>query len=336
MLRAGSVLTLAVAAAVVLASCGTSGEPKRTLNAQSEAIRFFAPDTPFVALVDPTPNEQGDPAQTISSLADLTPVSAFARNDLGFVSQQGIPVSEFVPLLAGDPTLEKDATQIAVGVKPTGMPEEDTLAVVVTERPSAARKAVASAAEEANMSRSGSYDSAAVYSGDDASMAVRDGVILIAGTEQRIHDALDRRDANPDQQLDDHRVESVVDDGPSDAPLQAYMNVGELVRTDPGVGALVSGTDLGWLRDIGEADLAVKPGQPTEMSLDAKIDSGADVPLGEKPTRVELSEPSILAAAAGEFAPTSGFHAALVNLGPARLTLAATNDELRALLVTQR
>src|SRR5689334_7315785 len=123
-----SALVFVAAATVFLGACGSDGnEPKRTLDARAEAIRFFAPDTPFLALVDPTPAGSGNAGETLSSLSGEAAVTAFADNDLGFITDQGISTAQLAPLLtATDPTLESEDSRIAVGVKPS-QPDEDPL-----------------------------------------------------------------------------------------------------------------------------------------------------------------------------------------------------------------
>ncbi len=336
-----SALLAAVAVTGVLAACGegSDGEPKRTVDARTEALRFFAPDTPFVALVDSSPTDGAAPADTLDSLWEVGAVSAFAKNDLRFISEQGIHDTDLAGLLeSSDPALESEESQIAVGVTPSGRPNEDALAVVVTSKPDEAAEAVRRAASQSGMTPAGTYDQAQLYTGESAAMAVRDGVILLAPTAGRLRAAIDDRDSGDDSHLDDSHVDAVLDAAPADAPLVAFFDAGELAKTDPGVSALTAGTGIAWLDDIGDAELAIVPGDPTEVTLTAEIGAGdeAEVPLAEEPQAIELTQDLMKDATTGEFAVTSGFHDALLALAPATLTVSATDDEVRARITTSR
>src|SRR3954454_11244069 len=169
-----SALLLAVAATALLGACGSStGQPKRTADARKEALRFFAADTPFVALVDPSPGGVSDPTATLQEVGSNDVVSAFAANDLSFVTRQRIPTDDLASLLeVSDPTLESEDSQVAVGVTPSGRPDENALVVVVTARSDETADAVREAAARAGMRRDGTYDQADIYAGKHAAMAV--------------------------------------------------------------------------------------------------------------------------------------------------------------------
>lgn len=337
-------LLVASALAVALAACGNDDgklEPKRTIDARNEAVRYFPRETPFVALVDPTPTDDSDPAEVIAQIAAVPAVGAFAGNDIGFAGRQGLTASQLSPFLdTQDPTLGAESTQIAVGVTPTGTPTEDSLIVVVTDDPERTDGLIADGAPAAGLDPAGKLDGADLYKGDEAALSVRDGVILLAGTIDEVKSAIRTRDSESDIQLDDGLVDDTLDDLPQDAALRAFVDIGALARSDPGISALASGS-TGWIQALGAAGVSIDPGEnggPADISMVAKIDNGdrSLIPIEERPQRVELDAADLNQASAGEFAPTSGFHDALVHLAPAVLSVSATDDELRALLVSDR
>lgn len=339
MLRPIPAVVIASALAVGLVACGSSSqEPKRTLDARTEAVRFFPAGTPFIALIDPTPADGDNPATVLQQLAGVPAVAAFARNDVRFAAGQQLDLAQLAPLLdTPDPELGGESTQVAVGVTPTGTPTEDSLVVVVTDDPGRTSARIAHAAPAAGLVPAGALDRAKIYEGGDATVAVRDGVVLIAATKDEVESAIRTRDSDPSGQVDDGRVENAFDELPDDAALHAFVDVGALSSSDPGIDALASG-DTGWIGSLGDAGISVAPGDPNEISLVAAIDPAdrSTVPLEERPETFDLSQKTMSRASAGEFAPTSGFHDALLHLAPAELSVSATGDELRALVTSRR
>lgn len=339
-------MLLASALVAGLTSCGGSDdgglEPKRTVDARNEAVRFFPADTPFVALVDPTPGKEADPAAAVESLATIPSISAFMRTKAAFAAEQGLGSAELTPFLdTVDPTLGTESTQIAVGRTPIGdAGDATTLIVVVTDDPERTDEMVQDGARAVGLRPAGGLDRAGLYQGDSASLAVRDGVILVAPSMARIKEAIRTRDSDQDLQLDDGLVDDAVEELPPDAALKAYLDIGELAKSDPGVGALASGS-TGWIDSLGASGVSVAPGEaagPTEIRLVAAIDAGerSSIPVEERPERIRIDPAQLYAATSGELTPISGFHDALLHLPPATLSVSATDDELRALLISER
>lgn len=337
MVRRAFALILASALAVALGACGSADrEPKRTVDARNEAIRFFGPGTPFVALIDPAAGEGADPGQVMDDLAGVPAVAVFARENLGFASEQGLGLDDLTPLLGKtDASLELATTQVAVGIAPDGIPTEDALIVVVTDRPRLTATRIDHASAAAGMKRAGALDGAHLYEGSSAALAVRDGVVLLAQRIKGIRDALRVRDSDPDLQLDDGQVVSVLEKLPETAPLQAYADVGALARIDPALAGLAGGP-RGWVSSLAEAGLSVTPGEPSQVELATAIDGSVrdEVPLEERPLEIALGRRTLARALVDGGAAAGDFRDALLALAPGELTVSATSDELRLLLRT--
>lgn len=333
--RLTAVLVLAAAAGGAV-GCGEEGpEPKRLVEARTEALRYFGPDTPFVAVADPSPGGVSDPAATFEDLAAIDSVAAFAGEDLRFVERQGIAVEDLVAVLSvPDPTLEIESAQVAVGVTPTQTPVSDVLIAIVTARPEATRVAAEEIVRETGLRPAGTIDKADIYSGEHATISVRDGVILIANSPAQIEGAIERRDADPGERIDEGRIDDALEPVSEAAALIAFLDIGELVRLDPALGALVTGDPLGWLRGLGDAGVSIVPGQPAQIRFNSELDSeqAEAVPLEEAPRTFDLSEEDLEQATSGPGSNTSGFRAALIAIGPGALTVSSAPDELRALV----
>ncbi len=346
MVRGAPALLVASALLAGLVSCGGSDEgglePKRTVDARNEAVRFFPADTPFVALVDPTPGDATDPSQAVASLETVPPITAFLRSEAGFAARQGLGTGQLVPLLdTKDPTLGTESTQIALGqsAKPDGSAAEP-LIVVVTDDPGRTNEIVRDRVRAVGLRPAGGLDRADLYEGDSASLAVRDGVILVAPSLGRVKEAIRTRDSDPDLRLDDGLVDDALEELPPDAAVKAYVDVGELAQNDPGVGALASGA-TSWIDALGPSGIGVslsREGEPTEIRLVAAIDSGerSKIPVEERPERIQLDADTMNRATTGGQAGVSGFRDALLEVAPSTLSVSATDDEVRALLVSDR
>jgi hypothetical protein len=186
--------------ALALAGCGAS-EAKRSVDARTEAIRFFPVDTAFVALADPGGSDSDQLAEAQRSLTRVDALGGFAHQALGFAS--GLRLDPLRPLLKDEePDDGIAASQVALGLEP-GPGAGEMMMVVVTDRPEDADAAVRRIAGDGGMKPAGEKDDAQLYAGGGAAIAVRDGVVVLAQNPRILRAAIALRDGDDDAQLDE-------------------------------------------------------------------------------------------------------------------------------------
>ena len=97
MMRRGPLVALGIAA-LALAGCGSSG-PKRTVDAQAEALRFFPADAPLVALLDTAPGAAPERAAMAAELAGFGPWESIRSAIEVRLAAAGITVGDLAALL---------------------------------------------------------------------------------------------------------------------------------------------------------------------------------------------------------------------------------------------
>ena len=339
---------LAATAAALLAGCGGSDEPepKRAVDARTEAIHFFPGDQPFVAFLDTSGADPLDRSRAVRSLADVPALSSFIEN-AGVLARSGLSLGELDELLTDDePGDGIAASQAALGVRPHGRPSEDVLLVVVSDAPEEMEGAAAGIAAGAGLSERASFHEARVFAGARVALAVRDGVLVAGEDAAQLEAAFALRDADSDEQLDESRVDDALDNLPGDPPLLAFADTRALEGSDPGVAALALG-EQAWLRALRDTAVGVFPETAgVRVEIAAKIEPeavergetlGVEVPVGEEPRETEISAAEARRLATGRFALTSPFRDALVGLAPLVASASLSDeDELRATILGSR
>lgn len=256
--------------AALLAACGDDAspgeaEPKRTLDPQAEAVRFFPARTGALALVRADMPRRTDgllrSAAEVPGLAAL--LSSLQRRleragvDPGAVMRLARPEEEGVP-----------APELAAGiVSGTGGPQP--LFVLPTERADELSRLFADAAAGGGLDRAGEFDDADLYRGPDCAFALRDGVLIASRDLAALRRAITTRDGDAAEQMDDGEVRSAVDDVPGAAPLHVFVRLGER-RAALAVAPADGGADVRVVAEVPEPEEGEVQG-PRRTTVDAGL-----------------------------------------------------------------
>ena len=223
--RRNASIALALALATATATgCGTS-EPKRAVDARTEVIRFFAVDAPAVALLRPNPPARvaelnraaaGIPAWTSLRDGVLEPLhgAGLRRSDLARLAR---PRDEIEGL---------DAAAIALGAPtPGSLAAGSRLLVFATDQGPLLVRLLRRSADAGRLRPAGRLDEALLYRSPDAAFAARDGVLVSAPRLNDVRAAIERRDGDSDEQLDEDVVNSLFDELSIEGALLVYANL---------------------------------------------------------------------------------------------------------------
>jgi hypothetical protein len=340
-------LAIALFAALLLSSCGGSGEPdpKRAVDARTEAIHFFPADEPFVAFLNTSTEDRPELRRTIRALDSVPALRAFSGNAAGYVARSGLDLLPLLALLTDEiPDDGIAASQAAIGVRPRGRPTEDVLIVLASDKPDEMEDAVEELVSGAGLGEQQEFHDARIFSTEGVALAVRDGVVVVGANSAQLQAALRLRDSDQDEQLDEGQVADLLDELDQGGPLLAYANV-EGLEGDPGIAALELGRGA-WLNSLRRAALSVGVGAArVEMEIFAEVEReavergetlGVEIPLGEEPVEAEVGSAAARRLVSGEFARASAFHDAMVAFAPFVIRASVSGDELRATVTGSR
>jgi hypothetical protein len=213
-LRPPAVLILAAA---LSSGCGES-DAKRTLDAQTEALRFYGANTSRIALIY-TSEEAGISSEALASLRSLPPWGALWLRTFRVLRSSGIPTERLDRLMRGSETIEGlPASQMAVELTRP----EASLTVLVTDAPEEMDKLFEGADDRGSLTRKGELDDASIFESRDGAFAVRDGVMILAASTARLRQAIRTRDGDRDEQVDDGDVEALLEQLPEQPRLHVY------------------------------------------------------------------------------------------------------------------
>jgi hypothetical protein len=322
--------TAAVVLTAAIVGCGES-KPKRAVDARTEVLRFFAVDAPAVALLQPEPSIRvaemnrgaaGVPAWDRLRGAALGPLHAagLRGSDL---SQLGRPMAEIEGV---------DAAALALGSPtPASLASGGPLLVLATDQRPLLARLFLRAAERGRLRTAGRLDEALLYRGHEAAYAVRDGVLVSAPRLTEVRAAIERRDGDSDQQLDEDVVKSLFDDLRIEGSLLVYANLQSVRDTDPGLRALAS--RVPWIGQLGQVAASAEPlAGSVRLEVAAKAPGGdleaSELPLGVAPTRFTLSSANAAGLLPGDHADP--VRRLLLSLAPLAGKATASSDEVRA------
>jgi hypothetical protein len=337
-MRRGLLAALGIVA-LALAGCGSSG-PKRTVDAQAEALRFFPAGTPLVALLGTAPESAPQRAAMAAALAGFPPWESIHSAFLARLSAAGLPVGGLAALLRSEDPEPEDGlpvSQLAAGLEP-GPTGPRPLVVLVTDQPEAMERLFRRAAASGPLRPVGESDEARLYDSGGTAFAVRDGVMLAARDPAQLRAAIQRRDGDSEGQLDDAEVESLLGELPREEQLEAYADVPALRREDPEAAALAQRQP--WIRRLGKAAASLGPrsGVPV-LDLFSQLEPAAEGTQGAQVLPAEEGRASFAVSAEAVRRAVGGAEPTAARLG--RLSIAAaplaaavtvTGDELRAKL----
>jgi len=249
---------------LAIAGCGGSGGGSDGSSPLDNALRYLPADSPFAVAIET--DSDGDQFDAAEDLADR-----FALGDE--VEKQ---LKDALGERAGDLEDIKKALGNEFVVGSTDVrsfvdsgDDEDTAFVgaIQVEDTAALDKLV----EGGKAEEDGEVDGAKVYKDDSGDTFAIDGdVLVVAGSKRELEDALATRDA------DDGMTESDFDAGTEgvskDALLRVYLNVGELLRTDPDAKQALKSK---WVAAVRTASIALTF-EPQEVAVDIDVTTDPD------------------------------------------------------------
>jgi hypothetical protein len=329
-------LYLAIAALLALAGCGDDpDEPKRAVDARTEALHFFPADQPFVALLDTSTPDRLELERTVRALRGTGTLEAFTAYPALLPGSE----TELAPLAElmtdEDPDDGVADSQAAMGLSGRG---ENVLLVMVSERTEEVEDAAEEVAQALRLGETEGFHEARVFAGDALALAIRDGVVLLAPGIASLRAALALRDSDQDEQLDEDQVADLLRELPTQPPLVAYANFALLEGSDPGVGILAVG-ERSWMRGLRETAIAIIP-EPARLRIElfAQVESEevGTIPFGEEPQEVEVVRAEAGRLLGGNLGRPSAFRDAVVALAPFVARASLTDEEVRATVIGSR
>jgi len=324
-----AVILLLVAAA---AGCGES-TAKRSVDARTEVLRFFGVDAPVVGLLEPQPTDE---VVSLDEAAAGAPIWAELRSAaLGPLHAAGLGLADLRRLVRPQEQIE-GVEAAAAGL---GAPNANDLAagrpllVLATDQAELLSRLMRDGAQSGRLRPAGRIDEAVLYRNPIASYAVRDGVLVSAGSSAEVRTAIERRDGDSDLQLDEDVVRSLFNELGEQGPLLVYANLDAVREADLGLRAL--GRVAPWTAMLVEtaATAGAVGGSVRIESFSKTTGEGfgsADLPLGTTPSEFEIN-----ATAAASLIPLPGpIRMLLAGLGPVEGEATATSDEVRLRLGT--
>jgi hypothetical protein len=326
-------IALAIVLTAAVAGCGES-TPKRAVDARTEVVRFFAADAPVVAVVHPEPTAD---VVALNRVAEGTPAWTSVRGMvLGPLHAAGLGRAQIAHLVrANEPIAGVAASALALGAAtPADLAAQRPLLALATDQSGLLSRLFRHAAANGKLRRAGQLHEATLYRSPAYAYAVRDGVLVSSPRLADVRTAIERRDGNSDQQLDEDVVESLFNGLTTQGPLLVYANLDDVRQADPGLRAL--GRQAPWTAMLG-------PTAATAQAVDGSLRiedfsnatgggfSSADLPLGTEPTHFDIS-----AASAASLLPPGPVQTLLAGLAPMTGEATATSDQVRLQLTAGR
>lgn len=313
--------------AVAIAGCGES-QPKRAVDARTEALRFFSVDAPVVALLRPDP-----PAAVVAldNAADGVPAwTGFRSMVFGPLQAAGLGRAQLARLVHPSEELEGlDAAAFALGAAtPADLAAHRPLLVLATDQAGLLSRLLRRTAARGQLQRAGRLDEALLYQGPGASFGARDGVLVSAPHLADVRTAIQRRDADSDQQLDEDVVRSLFDDLDEQGPLLVYAELGRVREADPGLQTLAR--QAPWTGMLGQTAATLRAERGSLQIEDLSKAPGGDLnsaelPIGSAPSRFTITEST-----ADTLIPQQGpIRTLLASLAPITGAATASSDEVR-------
>jgi hypothetical protein len=325
LLRTSAAIALALTLCAGLPACGESNA-KRSADARSEVVDFFAVNAPVVAFLRPdSPAALAGLDRTASSLPAW---QRFRSMVLGPLHAAGLGRAQLLRLVRPREEVEGlDAAALALGAAtPEDLTAGRPLLVLATDQTDLLSELMQQASRSGTLTRAGTLDDAALYEGRDASFAARDGVLVSAPTLAQVRTAILRRDGDSDEQLDEDVVESLFGELGEQGPLLVYADLAS-GESDPGLRALRA--RKGWIGRLGQTATSVRAENGAlQIEVFAKSTGGdlasAQVPLGSEPTPFYYDRTGV----AAELHP-GPLRDLLIGLTPISGQATATSDEVR-------
>ena len=211
-------------AVTALAACG--GDEEET-GALGSALAYLPKETPFAVAIDT--NLDGDQYQALDSILGKFPIDAPSVQDLLRDQLAGdgssVDFEEDVEPLLGNPFVV-GATDV------TSFLDSSETQDFVAALKAKDQEALDNLIEKTGPREVGEVAGATKYEDGGTSFAVKDDMVIFAGSSERLDQALERADG--DEHLDEQTFDAALDDLPDDAAARVYSDLQLLIGSDPG------------------------------------------------------------------------------------------------------
>jgi hypothetical protein len=207
--------------ALAAAGCGED----EAENPLDEALGYLPQDAPFAVAIDT--NIEGDQYQALGKIAKKFPFGDQVTEGLQRQLEEDgdVDFEKDVKPLLGNPFVvgAVDPRSLTAGGE-----NNDFVGAVQAKDGDKMKDLV----EKQNAKEEGEKSGAKLYRDDDGdTFAVKDDVLIVAGTKELLEDALEQRDK--DDRLDEKTFEKGLEGLPQDALLRVYGDVEALLESDP-------------------------------------------------------------------------------------------------------
>jgi hypothetical protein len=261
-------LTILLAlAALAIAGCGGGEDSGSPLDA---ALAFLPKDATFVVSIDT--DTDGEQFKALGSLLDKFPFSDQIRESLRQQIEQssnGIRFDEDVQPVLGNPVVVGAATPEAV------IGESNAFIVAIQAKDEGALNDLV---EKTKPKKLGEASGATLYSSDGSFFAVESDVVVFAGDEGQLKQALERADG--DDHFDEDAFNEGLDGLPENALARVYADLEALFKADPDTQDARRVKWIGALRTLGLTASAKKDSVDIDFRLRTEGDlTDEDLPI---------------------------------------------------------
>jgi uncharacterized protein DUF3352 len=274
-------LALSLAAVVLaLAGCGGGGDSGGALD---EALGYLPKDAPFAVAIDT--NLKGDQYHALGRLAGRFPFGGQLERQLQQQIERGgnVDFDKDVRPLLGNPFVvgAVDARSFA------GNRASDQFVGAIKAKDGGKLDDLV---KKEGAHEDGEKNGAKLYRGNNGdSFAIKDDVLIVAGTKQVLEGALQQRDK--DDRLDQAAFDKALRGLPKKALLRVYSDVGGLLRADPSARQARRVNWVAALRTLGLTASAANDG----ISIDFKLRTdGRGLKEGDLPIAAGDQAPKIV------------------------------------------
>jgi Protein of unknown function (DUF3352) len=212
---------MALVAAAVLAGCGSSGSSSPL----DSGLSYLPKNTPFAVSIDT--NVNGSQYKSIAKILDKFPFGGQLKQSLQQRLRQSTKVNygqDIKPIL-GNPF-------VVGGINARSVTDNTSDNEFVGAIKAKDKDKLVSLVKKQGAKETGSEHGAKLYTDNGGSpFAIKDDVLVVAGSKQLLDAALARADGG--EHLSEDAFNKGLDGLPKDALLRVYANVGALVRSDP-------------------------------------------------------------------------------------------------------
>lgn len=255
-------------AAALISGCGGGG----SAGPLEEGLSYLPKDTPFAVAIDT--NTSGSQYRALGDLVQKFPFGDQLRQSLRRQLEEGGEVTfdrDLKPLL-GNPFVVGGINPRAVT---DGRPDDEFVGALKVKD----KDKLEATVERQGAREDGEASGAKLYKARDGdSFAIKDDVLVVAGSKRLLQDALARSEG--DDHLDREAFDKGLDGLPGGGLLRLYANVGELIRSEPGSRDALK---IKWVRALTTLGMTAEA-RDDQLAVQFKLATGgglsdADLPI---------------------------------------------------------